>query len=78
MRKKIYFVFSVIAILVFLFIVYIKKTFYLKPLDANPIKLQDIKSVQIVNMPISKHRRLLYEKMLKDNFGDNFFGASNW
>ena len=38
------------------------------------IKIEDIKSVQIINLDRSKERREHYEKMLHDNFGEKFLG----
>jgi GR25 family glycosyltransferase involved in LPS biosynthesis len=40
----------------------------------KPVKLSDITSVQIINLDMSKDRRAAYEKMLHDNFGDEFLG----
>ena len=43
-------------------------------MPTKSIKLEDIKSVQIINLDRSKDRREHYEKMLRDNFGDTFLG----
>ena len=36
--------------------------------------MEDIRSVQIINLDRAKERRANYEKMLHDNFGDKFLG----
>ena len=43
-------------------------------MPTKSIKLEDIKSVQIINLDRSKERREHYEKMLRENFGDKFLG----
>lgn len=50
----------------------IKKVYFTKKLPTQAVKLEDIKSVQFVNLDRAKDRRGKYEKMLKNNFGEHF------
>ena len=52
----------------------IKNRYFHHKLPTKSIKLEDIKSVQIINLDRAKDRREHYEKMLHDNFGDTFMG----
>ena len=54
--------------------IFIKFTYFYKKLPTKQIKLEEIKSVQVINLDRSKDRRNNYEMMLKQNIGDKFFG----
>ena len=54
--------------------IFIKCKYFSHKLPTKSIKLEDIKSVQIINLDRAKERRANYEKMLHDNFGDKFLG----
>ena len=54
--------------------IFIKCKYFSHKLPTKSIKLEDIKSVQIINLDRAKDRREHYEKMLHDNFGDKFLG----
>ena len=54
--------------------IFIKCKYFSNKLPTKSIKLEDIKSVQIINLDRAKYRREHYEKMLRDNFGDQFMG----
>ena len=51
-------------------------SFFGKKLPIKPIKLQQITSVQVINLDRAKDRRLNYEKMLRKAFGDKFLGKT--
>ena len=54
--------------------IFIKCKYFSHKLPTKSIKIEDIKSVQIINLDRAKDRRANYEKMLHDNFGDKFLG----
>ena len=69
-RKVKYFSFTIISlIIVFLFVARFNRV-----LPVKPIKIEEIKSVQVINLDRSKDRRDFYEKYLHDRFGDKFLG----
>ena len=69
-RKVKYFCISIISLVV-VFSFYVR---FHKVLPVKPIKMQEIKSVQVINLDRSKDRRDFYEKYLHDRFGDKFLG----
>ena len=54
--------------------IFIKCKYFSHKLPTKSIKMEDIRSVQIINLDRAKERRANYEKMLHDNFGDTFMG----
>ena len=54
--------------------IFIKCIYFHHKLPTKSVNLEDIKSVQIINLDRAKERRANYEKMLSDNFGDTFMG----
>ena len=54
--------------------IFIKCSYFSHKLPTKSIKMEDIRSVQIINLDRAKERREHYEKMLRDNFGDTFMG----
>ena len=54
--------------------IFIKCKYFSHKLPTKSIKIEDIKSVQIINLDRAKDRREHYEKMLHDKFGDTFMG----
>jgi len=65
---------SIFLVIVIVSGIFIKCTYFSHKLPTKSIKMEDIKSVQIINLDRSKDRREHYEKMLRDNFGDKFLG----
>ena len=73
--KKPIYIFSELFLLVLLIIgLLIKCIYFHHKLPTKSIKLDDIKSIQIINLDRAKERRANYEKMLHDNFGSAFMG----
>ena len=71
------FVIGFVSILLFAVLacgIFIKCRYFSHKLPTKSIKMEDIKSVQIINLDRAKDRRANYEKMLHDNFGDTFMG----
>ena len=72
----------VICLVIFLSIVLIGSGIVLKvkyfhhKLPTKAIKIEDINGVYILNLDRSTERRSAYEKMLRENFGNKFFGKN--
>ena len=67
-------VFGLLFLGLLVFALFIKCKYFHHKLPTKSIKIEDIKSVQIINLDRAKDRRVKYEKMLHDNFGDTFIG----
>ena len=72
--RKVIKIFGIIVAVFLLFALLLKILLIVRKLPTSPIKSEEIGSVQIINLDRSKDRRDAYEKMLNDNFGDEFFG----
>jgi len=74
LRRFVICVFLTLLVAVLASGIFIKCKYFSHKLPTKSIKLEDIKSVQIINLDRAKERREHYEKMLRDNFGDTFIG----
>lgn len=77
MKKPILFLLtSTLSIVSVVIVVNLYFFFFAKKLPIKPIKLQQITSVQVINLDRAKDRRANYEKMLHKQFGNKFFGKN--
>lgn len=74
LRRFVINVVSILLVVVLVSGIFIKCRYFSHKLPTKSIKMEDIKSVQIINLDRAKERRANYEKMLHDNFGDKFMG----
>ena len=74
--KKLLKIFGVIILVCLIVLLFIKMCFTLKKGEVSPANIEDVKSVQVINLDRSPDRREKYEKMLKDSFGDKFLGQN--
>ena len=76
MKKGIIIIACSFTLLLLTFILFIKFTYFNKKLPTKKVKIEDIKSVQILSLDYAVERRNNYENMLKTNFGDKFLGLN--
>ena len=74
--KKLLKIFATIVIICLIVVLVVKLCFTFNKGVVSPINMEDIKSVQVINLDRSQDRREKYEKMLKDSFGDKFLGQN--
>ena len=55
---------------------FLKVRYFHHKLPTKAVKLEDVKGVYILNMDRSTDRRAVYEKMLREHFGNNFLGKN--
>ena len=72
--KKLLKIFSVTIVICLIAILTIKLCFTFNKGAVSPVAIEDIKSVQIINLDRSTNRREGYEKRLKKAYGDEFLG----
>lgn len=72
--KKLLKIFGVIIVICLIAILTIKLCFTFNKGAVSPVAIEDIKSVQIINLDRSTNRREGYEKKLKNAYGDEFLG----
>jgi GR25 family glycosyltransferase involved in LPS biosynthesis len=65
-------VFGLLFLALLVFTLFIKCKYFYHKLPTKSIKMEDIKSVQIINLDRAKNRKAKYEKMLRDNLGNTF------
>ena len=78
LKKTIYKILIVLFSFIFVSLlisgIIVKNKYFKHKLPTKAIKIEDIKSVQVINMDNAVERRNEYETMLKNNFGDSFLG----
>ena len=72
--KKLLKIFCAIIVICLIAILTIKLCFTFNKGAVSPVAIEDIKSVQIINLDRSTNRREGYEKRLKNAYGDEFLG----